>query len=480
MSSLLATIRKRSGGLQASSDAMIGIEEWLSYFSYGGLDYPYASLGGTIVGNREEIPNDFLGMAQSVYRSNGVVFSCMAVRAALFAEARFQFRQYRNGKPGDLYGNTDLALLEKPWPNGTTRGLLGRMIQDVDLSGNSFLTTVGDGPDGKPIYGGGENLRITRMRPDWTTIVLGSMLDPDVTASDLNAEVLGYIYRPNGPAASGTSVSLMPWQVAHWAPTPDPIASYRGMSWLTPVLREIMSDGAMTTHKLKYFQNGATPNMVVSLDPAIKREAFEQWIEMFEANHVGYLNAYKTLYLGAGASADVVGNDLKQIDFKVVQGATETRIASAAGVPPVIAGFSEGLSAATYANYAQARRRFSDGTMRPLWGGAADALSTLINVPDDGSELAVDLRDVSFIQEDLQDAATIQSTQATTIMTLVNSGYRPDSVIAAVQAQDFGLLVHTGLVSVQLLPPGIPGDRLPGVNGAPANGNGIAPAPAGK
>jgi hypothetical protein len=30
--------------------------------------------------------------------------------------------------------------------------------------------------------------------------------------------------------------------VAHWSPIPDPLANFRGMSWLTPVLREIDAD----------------------------------------------------------------------------------------------------------------------------------------------------------------------------------------------------------------------------------------------
>ena len=357
---------------------------------------------------------------------------------------------------GDLFGTQALSILEKPnGPdrNGTTRDLLLRMIQDVDLAGNWYATTVGDGPNGEQIIGGGKNLRVRRMRPDWVTIMLGSATDPDVTSADLNAEVIGYIYRPHGPAAARRVEFLMPWQVAHWAPYIDPLANYRGMSWITPILREIMSDGAMTTHKLKYFEQGATPNMVVSLDPAIKREAFEQWIEMFEENHVGYLNAYKTLYLGGGASADVIGNDLKQIDFKVVQGASETRIAAASGVPPIIAGFSEGLQAATYANYGQARRRLTDGTMRPLWGGAAGVLAALVDVPDD-AELAADLRDVCFLQEDQKDDAAIKQMQAATIRSLIDAGYKPDSVVAAISAGDFTLLQHTGLYSVQLQPPG--------------------------
>ena len=55
-------------------------------------------------------------------------------------------------------------------------------------------------------------------------------------------------------------------QIMHFAPIPDPLASYRGMSWLTPIIREIQADSQATLHKESSFQNGATPNMIVKLD----------------------------------------------------------------------------------------------------------------------------------------------------------------------------------------------------------------------
>ena len=44
--------------------------------------------------------------------------------------------------------------------------------------------------------------------------------------------------------------------------------------------------------------------------------------------------------------------------------------------------------------------------------------------------------------------------KAQTIRTLTDGGYEPESVIAAVEAEDITLLKWTGLVSVQLQPPG--------------------------
>jgi phage portal protein BeeE len=123
-----------------------------------------------------------------------------------------------------------------------------------------------------------------------------------------------------------------------------------------------------------FFENGATPNMIVSFDREMRPEQVRRFKELFDEGHAGLANAYETMFLGGGADAKVVGSDLKQIDFKVTQGHGETRIAAAAGVPPIIVGLSEGLDSATYSNYAQARRRFADMTMRPLWRNAAGSL----------------------------------------------------------------------------------------------------------
>src|SRR5205823_12554188 len=51
--------------------------------------------------------------------------------------------------------------------------------------------------------------------------------------------------------------TLLPDEVAHWAPIPDPENAGIGMSWLTPVIRELQADWAATEHKLRFFVNGA-------------------------------------------------------------------------------------------------------------------------------------------------------------------------------------------------------------------------------
>lgn len=400
-------------------------------------DAPYLVGAPGPVQGREEPVAGFVAAVQGAYRRNGIVWACMLARLLVFAEARFQFRRIRDGRPGDLFGTQALEVLERPWPGGTTATLLSRMIQDVDLAGNAYIYRSPTG-------------RLKRLRPDRVTIVLGSASEPDLYGDALDAELLGYIYHPQGSVDAGQV--LLPDEVAHWAPIPDPLFHHRGMSWLTPIARELAGDDAATDHKLAYFRNGATSGVIVTLDSSVTEDKAKRFIELFRQQHEGVSNAYRTVFLGGGAQVHNAGNNLQQITFTSVQGAGETRIAAAAGVPPVIVGLSEGLQAATYSNYAQARRRFADGTLRPLWRSAAQALATIVDVPE-GAELWYDDRDVAFLREDRRDSAEIQARQAQTIRTLVDAGYDPATVVPAVTAENFRLLQHTGLYSVQLRPP---------------------------
>lgn len=438
------------------------------YFSFGGMQYPLGGAGATMQGSRETINREFAGYVEGAYKTNGVVFACMLARMMLFSQARFQFRQVRTTGPGDLFGTPALAPLETPWTNATTADLLARAIQDADLAGNFY------GARRASVGPGGTRVQIKRLRPDWTFIVLGSASVPydglaeDVLIDATDVDVIGYGYQPGGPAGGQPVQTFLPEEVCHFAPIPDPLATFRGMSWLEPIVREITADSAASTHKLKFFENAATSNTWVSFDPSVGKEAFEAWVAKYRENHEGVLNAYKTLFLGGGATPKVIGADFLQMDFKVVQGAGETRIAAAAGVPPIIVGLSEGLGSATYSNYAQARRHFANGTMSWLWQNMAGSMASIVPPPRN-AELWYDKRDIPFLQQDETDAASMRQVEAGTINTLITAGFAPDSVVDAVMSGDFSRLKHLGLYSVQLQPPGLLGEP-----GGPAK----APAPA--
>lgn len=413
---------------------------------------PLGELGGwgaTSGGYREAITAEFEDVVENAYKANGIFFACVQARALPFAQARFQYQELVNGRPGRLRGDASLSILEVPWPNATTGELLWRMEQDASLAGNCYLTQVG--PLGRR--------RIRRLRPDWMTIITGVPDDDAASPFALEAEVLGYIYHPRGVTNGPPPRLLTPDQVVHYSPIPDPVAQWRGMSWVQPVLSEISADSQATEHKAKFFEHGAASNMVVAYDASVDPDKVRRFAEIFAQQHEGTRNAYKTIHLGGGADAKTLGADLRQLDFKATQGAGETRIAAAAGVGAIIARFSEGLqgSSLNAGNYQAAKRQFADMTLRPLWSSAAAALSKFTS-PLPGSRLWYDDRDIEFLKDDRKDQTEILQQQAGTIRQLIDAGYEPDAVIDAVEAGDLSRLTgrHSGLYSVQLQAPGSP------------------------
>ncbi|MFD8117086.1 phage portal protein [Streptomyces microflavus] len=431
------------------------IDDWMEQvFHYQGNGYP---LGGGNLGAGsavEEVPNDYLGYIQAAYKSSGIVFACMVARQLAFSEARFQFQQLKQGRPADLFGSPELAVLEKPWPSGQTGDLLSRAIQHADLAGNHYAVR--------------NSGRIRWLRPDWTEIILTRPPDEAV-----ECDVAGYLYKPGGTQDKDRwklyPVDGSHGRVAHWAPIPDPEALYRGMSPLTPVLREIASDKAATKHKGKFFENAATPALAVSFKETVTKTQFEQFMRAMDEAHSGVENAYSTLYLGGGADVTPLTYDMRQLDFKNTQGGGETRIAAALRVHPVVVGLSEGMqgSSLNAGNFKAAKDAFADLTMRPLWRSLCGAYEELVTPPK-GSRLWYDDRDIAFLQDDMAQLAEIQTKQATTITKLIQDGYTPESIIEAVRKSDWTLLEHTGLFSVQLQPP------LP--NGPPVDGATVGPA----
>lgn len=462
MSSLIRSLfGKKEERSIVTIDDYVGL---VNQFIFNGLAYTTGApvIQQTLTGDyTEEIPNSFDAFAR-LSKSHDVIFSCMAVRALVFSGIRVQWQKMSvDGQPSKLFGTPELGIFEHPWEGGTTQDLLVRLIQDVDLCGNSYWVREGN--------------ELIRLRPDWVQIILEPRTLSGITGPTNNVigwTKVGYAYHHGGINEGREPVLLGLSDVAHFAPHPDPEATYRGMSWISPLISEIQNDKLMQRHKKKYLENGATASMVISMDKAVSYENFQKFKANMQKEHTGPNNAYKMMFLGAGADAKVVGADMQQLDFKKLQGHAETRIAAAAGVPPIIVGLSEGLSSATYSNYGQARRRFADATMHPLWQNVCGSLSVLVKTPPTRfgtttktetlpPRLWYDARDHPFLREDEKDLAEIRQMEASTIGRLIDAGFKPDTVIEAVIAQDWSQMEHTDLYSVQLQPP-MPNGPEPG------------------
>lgn len=416
----------------------------LTSTTYGTDPVPW---GGVMMGpdgsEVERVSGDFESYARDGYGANSVVFALNYARLRYFAQARFKFRALSDKR---LFGTPDLAILEQPWPNGTTAELLARMIQDADLGGNSFWVRSQE--------------RVWHLRPDWVSIAIADVMDP-ATGAEWD-EVAGYVYREGGMMCADADVVYLPVEaVVHWSPIPDPLALYRGMSWIAPSVREVNNDNAMGALQDSFFRNGATPNTVIKYAQKLPKGGVERVRELWNARHGGTNNAFKTAVMDDGADFQVIGSDFTQMAYEALRAQGETRLASAAGVPPIVAGLQSGLDSATYSNYGMAMRSFADGTLRHLWQSACVALSKLVNVPA-GAELWYDTSDIAALRESETDRAVASQTLANAASELIRAGFDPDTVFPALLANDYSLLKHTGGVPTALYPNGV----APGAPGA--------------
>lgn len=456
---LLQRIAASRGGSVVESRN--GIDTWLSdylipAFSYNGAFYSPATSGlvQSLAGNRASEISNTLPAYSAALRQTPPAFAAEMVRALVLAGVRFRFRNnYLSKTPGRLFGTSALGLLEKPWPNGTTGELVTRMEWHAGLAGNAFVAYQ-SARRGRP-----ERLRV--LRPDWCALVYGSDQEPEDAAYALDGELIGLVYQ-NGGLLQGRykPQTLLVGEFAHWAPLPDPLHAGIGMSWITPAVRDLQGDQLAAQHKIKFFEQGATPNLVVKGIAApngqmLTKAQFTALVDMMEERHAGVANAYRTLYLTAGADATVIGSDLKQIDFKATVGAGETRVAVLSRVPAPLLGISEGLAGSSLnaGNFGTARRIFADTWITPSLQDLAASLAPLLKVPND-AELWYETKDMPILREDGKDAAEIEQTKATTITMYVREGFTADSAVAAVDGQDIKLLKHTGMTSVQLQEPG--------------------------
>lgn len=419
----------------------VGIRE---RFTRPGIDPSGAAIFTTtygLSGNESILPLLQTGAVRA-YKSNAIVFGTMLKRMSLFSEATFAFRDLEDKSLSGSFEtdgrrNTALRKLEKPWPNGTTGDLLARMMQDNDLAGNAYIWDAGD--------------QLVRLRPDWVTII--SEFSYDALGRQYRT-VVGYFYDPPPVANEGPPILLGVNEVAHWAPNPDPEANFRGMSWITPVIREIWADQAMTEYKIKYLENAASPNLLVRYAQKIGQATVQRVQEKLTDRHGGVDNAFRTLVLDEGADVTVIGNTFEQMNFSTVQAAGENRIIIASGVPGIVVGTKEGLLAATYSNYDQAMRAFADLTIRPLWRSVCDCLSTLITVPPT-TRLWFDASDIAALRQGEKEQADTTLVLAEACAALVKEGYEPTSVALAVTAGDLSLLKFVIKVPDPVLNPNV-------------------------
>lgn len=432
MSSVLARLR--------SASAEVVDRQQVVFAGVPQLSVPVGSLPGA---RRGEAGTGFAEVVAQVGERSGVVSAAVAARALLMSEVRFRWHDRLSGR---RFGDRRLAVLERP--GYTTRpGLLYALEVDVAFAGVAFVERTSRG--------------LRRVRPDRVDVLFSSSAGSAAEAASADdALVEGYVIRSTPRGVPGpTRVVAAGAGMVHWAPEPDPVRPGLGVSWVASVLGEALGDMQVSDHVANYLANAATPNTVITAQEGLTRDQFVEWRDVFDRTHSGSRAAGRSMYVSYGTKVDVVGANLGDLAVKDLQGGFETRVAARSRVPAAVLGIREGMagSALNAGNYAATRRLWADGWFAPHSASLCAALEPLLGVGvGDQVELSVDRTDVLFLQEDRRDEADILAANASTIETLVRAGFDPTAAVDAVVTGEFGALgtAHSGLVSVQLVPPG--------------------------
>jgi hypothetical protein len=209
---LLERIAQARGETRYSADTWLTDYLLPSQFGYAGNQYGVGGYGlvQTLAGHRAgEIVNTLPGYMAAL-RQCPPAFAAQLVRASVLSQARFTFRNLP-GRPNarKQFGTRELGILEKPWGSSTTGELIARMEWHAGVAGNAYVTRRPD--------------RLRVLRPDWVAVLYGSDQEPDDAIHALDGTLLGYVYQNGGLYSSGNKpMTLLPGDVAHWSPIPDP------------------------------------------------------------------------------------------------------------------------------------------------------------------------------------------------------------------------------------------------------------------
>jgi HK97 family phage portal protein len=156
---------------------------------------------------------------------------------------------------------------------------------------------------------------------------------------------------------------------------PNPLDAYFGQPPLRPAARAVSLDNAATDFVDTLLRNYAVPGVVIKTaqetTAAIADRLKWQWKKAFSGSRRG-----EPAVLQTGMDVQVLGMNLRDLEFPDLRAYSESRICAALGVPPVLVGAKVGLDRSTFTNYAEARKQLWEDAIFSLQRRFAEPVAT--------------------------------------------------------------------------------------------------------
>lgn len=280
------------------------------------------------------------------YQKNSVVFACISVYAFSVPEPPLLIYDGEGDGAKPLPKHPLRQLLRKPNPNMGEAELMMTTAEYLALGGNAYWHKVR-----------GRSGRVVELYPYHAGNIL------PVPGGDT------WIERYDFYESSGSCKPIPVEDIVHFKwPAIDPLQPWLAQPPLMAAARDVDTDNEVTRYLFALLKNDAIPRTVITVpearvltDDEIRRTK-EQWRERYGGDNRG-----DVAILEGGSTATRLGLDLEEMAFEALHRVPETRVAAAFRVPPILAGLGAGLEAATYSNYEQARKVFTQDTLTGLW-----------------------------------------------------------------------------------------------------------------
>jgi HK97 family phage portal protein len=330
---------------------------------------------------------DFNTYCEEGYKRNAVVYSAVREIARTAPSARLQVhKRLGQGQTEIQEDNPIQDLLDFPNPWQSHYDFLETLITYLNLDGNAYIIREREGVNTKAMW---------LPRPD----LMSAVVDGKKSIFEANA-LLGYAYITQ----TGEKLYFLPEDVIH-IKYPNPNDPHGGMGRGHPPLMaaaaDADNDNNQTTFIKQFFKNGAVPSGIIKSKNILDDGEVRRIQSRIGEQYSGEANWHKVMVLDADAEYQQTGLNLDQMVFPDLRAISETRICAAFKVPPVLIGVKAGLDAATYSNYALARRALWEDNIIPTTTKLAEALTlALSDEMDEDVIIVADYSNVVALQDD--------------------------------------------------------------------------------
>ena len=335
---------------------------------------------------------DYASYVAEGYNHNSLIFSAIMykVRSGIIAPVRAYEGDVEHPKRVDQAH--PLAMLAKR-PNKYMSGVDMQKLNDVYLNVAGEVFIFLDRKSERALPNGMYPLRPDRVFPI------------PKKGSGAQAELLGYIYAPDGVSVGDLSncIPILPQDMIHikLPAADDPLEGLgHGASPMRPSGQSIDVDNAVTSFLKLFFKKGTMVHTYLKFDVPLDADGVANARKRFMEIYGGYENWLGPAVTDQGGEVKTFGMTFKEMGFGEIDERNETRIVGPFGVPLILVGSRIGLMRSTYANYKEARLAYWEDTRLPELIDFEESYQYFLQ-SDDGAFVAFDLTKVPALRKDM-------------------------------------------------------------------------------